>query len=372
MATLPIFAPDAVERALLAQAGQSIPVAQSITATRPPKFTVPVPNLVIPSLKTGAGSPVGVVVPDYIDQAYFDTTGVVYYISTGLTNTSWTELGGIPPFSSNSSFSNTYNFTGYDFNNNTSVTSITSTIPRVGGFVASTGHTISQFHLSSITLCADESGSVGDIDIFSEGPPTSIDLSNLTGVAGSLTLICETQGTGGTAGFPLSNLISVGGSVTLEGTALIQSLSALTTIGGGLSLSSLFTTGISAPLLSSIGGAVTISPYFFGGLNTLSFPALTTTTGGGITVAAPASGAKLTSLSLPVYVPINGESLTLSGLALTVTAVNNLLIQYAAAIGSGYVSGAIDLSGGTSAAPTGAGATAKAALITAGVTVTTN
>ena len=58
-----------------------------------------------------------------------------------------------------------------------------------------------------------------------------------------------------------------------------------------------------------------------------------------------------------------------SGCALTATSVNNILISIDAA---GQSNGTLDLDGGTSAAPTGAGATAKAALITKGWTVTTN
>ena len=55
--------------------------------------------------------------------------------------------------------------------------------------------------------------------------------------------------------------------------------------------------------------------------------------------------------------------------ALTATSVNNILISIDAAGRSG---GTLGIWGGTSAAPTGAGATAKATLITKGWTVTTN
>jgi len=55
--------------------------------------------------------------------------------------------------------------------------------------------------------------------------------------------------------------------------------------------------------------------------------------------------------------------------ALTATSVNNILISIDAA---GQSNGTLGLNGGTSAAPTGAGATAKANLIAKGWTVTTN
>ena len=42
----------------------------------------------------GSGSPVGVVTPNRIGQYYQDTSGPTYYISTGLTNNDWTQIGG--------------------------------------------------------------------------------------------------------------------------------------------------------------------------------------------------------------------------------------------------------------------------------------
>jgi hypothetical protein len=40
---------------------------------------------------SGAGSPVGVVTPDAVNQFYRDTTGVALWQSTGLTNLSWVQ-----------------------------------------------------------------------------------------------------------------------------------------------------------------------------------------------------------------------------------------------------------------------------------------
>jgi len=55
--------------------------------------------------------------------------------------------------------------------------------------------------------------------------------------------------------------------------------------------------------------------------------------------------------------------------ALDVTSVNNILISIES---NGTSNGTLDIDGGTSAAPTGAGATAKADLIARGWTVNTN
>jgi hypothetical protein len=62
-------------------------------------------------------------------------------------------------------------------------------------------------------------------------------------------------------------------------------------------------------------------------------------------------------------------SVVMAGAALNVASVNAVLI---AADANGALSGTMDLSGGTSAAPTGAGITAKNNLIAKGWTVATN
>ena len=74
----------------------------------------------------------------------------------------------------------------------------------------------------------------------------------------------------------------------------------------------------------------------------------------------------LTSVTLTV---LNAASVVLAGAALNVASVNAILI---AADANGALSGTMDLSGGTSATPTGAGVTAKANLISKGWTVATN
>jgi hypothetical protein len=77
----------------------------------------------------------------------------------------------------------------------------------------------------------------------------------------------------------------------------------------------------------------------------------------------------LTNISCPVWLPTTGKVISFAGCALDVSVVNLILAR---AVASGMTSGTIDLSGGTSAAPTGQGIIDKAALIAAGVTVTTN
>lgn len=107
-------------------------------------------------------------------------------------------------------------------------------------------------------------------------------------------------------------------------------------------------------------------------LTSLSFPNLVSidpdnTQGGYLWISDCSS---LTSLSMPVYEPTNGIDQTLSGNALDATSVNAFLARCVAA--AGYVSGTIDLSGGTNAAPTGQGAADVVTLTGRGVTVSTN
>ena len=73
---------------------------------------------------------------------------------------------------------------------------------------------------------------------------------------------------------------------------------------------------------------------------------------------------------MPALVPINGVSFNVQNCALTAASVNALLARFVA--NAAYVSGSIDLSGGTSAAPTGQGITDSATLTGRGVTVSTN
>ena len=47
--------------------------------------------------QSGAGSPIGSAVPDFIGQLYHDTVADAYYRSTGLTSSDWTAIGGAAP-----------------------------------------------------------------------------------------------------------------------------------------------------------------------------------------------------------------------------------------------------------------------------------
>lgn len=79
----------------------------------------------------------------------------------------------------------------------------------------------------------------------------------------------------------------------------------------------------------------------------------------------------LTSINLPIYVPDNTLGINFSGNALNAASVNQLLARCVA--NAAFVSGAIDLTGGTNSPPTSkAPGSDYAILIARGVTVNTN
>lgn len=123
-------------------------------------------------------------------------------------------------------------------------------------------------------------------------------------------------------------------------------------------------TTVSFPVLLSVAGTISITNSTGTILTQVNFPMLATSAG--LTVS---KSILLHNLSFPQYVPGNSETDTFSGNALNVASVNGILEQWAK---NTSFAGTLTLSGGTNAAPTGAGITAKTALTGQGATVTTN
>lgn len=123
-------------------------------------------------------------------------------------------------------------------------------------------------------------------------------------------------------------------------------------------------TWILFPVLEAVGNTISIIGAGVIPLVRCEFPVLSACPGG-----IQINGSTLANLSFPKYVPGDNEVDDFSGNALNVASVNGILVQWA--LNTSFV-GTLDLSGGTSAAPTGAGAAAKTALTTQGATVTTN
>lgn len=163
----------------------------------------------------------------------------------------------------------------------------------------------------------------------------------------------------------MPSLVSVGGSILCSGNPLLTSVSmpALQSVAFILDISgNVALTSINLPSLVSV-----LFPFYLPGntaLVTLSLPALNTP--GDVDWSGCTS---LTTISIPSQVFLNMTLWDIRGCALSASTVNHILARAAA---SGTTNLNLKLEGGTSAAPTGQGIVDKAALITAGNTITTN
>jgi len=122
----------------------------------------------------------------------------------------------------------------------------------------------------------------------------------------------------------------------------------------------------------SLNALVFVSGYFSiaecASLSSLSLPALIQQ--GTLSNFYAGNCASLTTFNAPKWLPTNGRQLLFNGCALNATSVDHILARCVA--NPGFVSGIVNLSGGTSAAPGAQGQLDKATLIARGVTVTTN
>jgi hypothetical protein len=91
------------------------------------------------------------------------------------------------------------------------------------------------------------------------------------------------------------------------------------------------------------------------------------TVSGDMTIIA---NVNLATMSMSNFIPTSGNDIDFSECALNVTSVNHILARCVA--NPAYVSGTVNLSSGTNAAPSGQGATDVLTLIARGVTVITN
>lgn len=158
-------------------------------------------------------------------------------------------------------------------------------------------------------------------------------------------------------------------SVTIRENVSLTSLSlpSLTSCNNGPFIASFNSalTILSVPLLVS---ASYVALNADTSLTSLSMPSFTTASPGLNFISSGCT--LLANVSLPVFLPSDGAEIHFENCALNAVSVNHILARCIAS--GGYVSGVVDLSGGTNAAPTGQGIADKADLITRGVTVTTN
>ena len=259
---------------------------------------------------SGSGDPTGVTTPDFSGQLYHDTVADSYYRSTGTTSADWT---------------------------------------AISGGAARGGDTFGLFTYG-------DSGAVGAQVI--------TDISNAAGY--------DIGFTPGITSMSWPNLVSIDPTNTQSGYLSIQSndgltsvdISSLQTVAGGVSIltNSALTTLITTSLTSS--GSINLAS---NNLTSISFPALTTAPDSSFIAN---NNSALVSVSIPVFVPTNGKNMSFSGCALNVASVNHILARCVA--NAGYVTGTVDVSGGTSAAPAGQGAADVITLTGRGVTVNHN
>lgn len=171
----------------------------------------------------------------------------------------------------------------------------------------------------------------------------------------------------------LSSLLDIQDEVSVSGSAgggtpKITSidLRSLVSVGGApFSIDTLaFLTSLRLDSLVSVGGALELDSFAI--LTSLSIPNLTTVPDD----VGVANCPMLTVLDLSSWIPNNGSVHAFNGNALLAASVNALLARGVA--NAGFVSGMLNIGGGTNAAPTGQGVVDKATLIGRGVTVLTN
>lgn len=287
----------------------------------------------------GIGSPVGVLTPEFIGQLYSDTQygPEIHYRSTGLTSADWELI-------------------------------------TLGLVWSPTASVVTD---RAVSMRIDSAGVVGDSPVLVLSGVQSYTAPNTFGVISSQRII----------EFHAPNLVTVGPSSL--GRIYFYSNSALTKINLPELVSVQCTGGtnpfgfeirtcsqlvdLSVPKLQSvIGYSRCVSIQNNVKIETINFPSLVTASGaGGVQLPFWCYGCTLlANLTMPVYVPINGANHTFTTNALTAESVNGLLARFVA--NPAYVSGVIDMTGGTNSAPTGQGLIDKATLQARGVTVNTN
>lgn len=146
------------------------------------------------------------------------------------------------------------------------------------------------------------------------------------------------------------------------------SLPALTTLGAGFAPVCASATTVTLTSLANITGSVAAS---FASLTTLSLPALVS-----VSTTFTITAANLVTFSIGNTLKNIGGNFTMTGMKLDQASVDGILVSLAALDGTNgttaYSNKTVNLSGGTSSAPSATGLAAKATLVGRGCTVNTN
>lgn len=246
----------------------------------------------------GADSPLGSVTPDFIGQVYQQSDGTIWQAGS-LLSSSWEIINGADLFTYNSG-------TG---------TAFASTLARY----FSSNFWISGSNLTEITLPNVETVG-GYFDIDTNTALATLDITGLRTVSSGLYLSDNDLLTE----YDISSLETVGTEMVIQNNAAITSIdaSSIVTVTGALG------TIDNNTLLESI-----------------DLTSLVTVTGSVGIINNPA----LDTITVPAWLPTNGTNLTFTGNALLEATVDQILARCVA--NAAYISGTVDLSGGTNAPP---------------------
>ncbi len=208
----------------------------------------------------------------------------------------------------------------------------------------------------------------GGFNISSNTSLATLDIAALVAVTGTINL----TGNASLTGISLPALVYIGGDFEGGNGTLATSLDvgALVTVGGAFnyndSTADLVTLDVGA--LQTVGGQLNISGHGLTALDISSVLHIGDQFYGG-------DSAALETIDISGLLSLNGN-FNASGCALTQAGVDAILVRLAAMDGTAgttsYDNWTVDLSGGTSASPSGTGATAKTTLEGRGNTVTVN
>ncbi len=199
--------------------------------------------------------------------------------------------------------------------------------------------------------------------------PVTLNVPSLVTLFGNMTMTF-----GAMTSFIATSLTTIQTSMVTTFTVLTNlNLPALVTVvNAAFQPTAPLCTSVTLTNLSVIGTNITCS---FAILTSLSFPALTVVgnnSGGTITITA----ANMTTFSMGGGLQYVGGNVTLTGMKLNQASVDGILVSLAALDGTGgttaYSGLTVNLSGGTSSAPSATGLAAKATLVARSCTVTTN
>lgn len=361
--------------------------ANQIHSWRPITGGGPGPGICQP--QSGAGTPIGVVIPAYVGQLYHDTDADSYYRGTGVTTADWSLLGGSapPPYSDCTMLSaageptgvTTPNFVGQLYHDTTADTFYRST-----GLTSADWTLIASGTTGGLSWGPDQT-QIGKLDLANDNNTQQFSAAALVTVGSDLILSNSPALT--TATFP--SLQTVGNDLALEGCHSLTAINFAALISTGanvnlayctalttVSLPALTSTGValllfncdvlanlSLPSLTSVGqqfdcntspqitaldlpSLTSVGTYFATvgctALTTISAPQLTTIGTNCFAQSCPA----LSTVDLSAWLPTDGNYINFSADALDIPSVELILARCVAA---GVTTSIINLSGGTNA-----------------------